>query len=199
MKRLPIALALITAVSAAQPNAFGAGSKTVLKTPPAKKLESLNKLFSIMHVDKDIDRSWRGLVTTLKLKLIKNLFLEYSKNKEMSRKERFSKAQEDSTRVMNNFSAKMESIYKKKLKQIYVHVYSKYYSSSDLDSLSNFYTSSAGKKATQSSPRLIRESMFKLSRKLRPKVEAIIDEKIDEMFGGVGEEEGDNIVDEIMD
>lgn len=172
-----------------------------LTTPSGAQLKELEKLFAIIGMDKSIDRSWQGLVRTIRGQLIRRKVQEYSKQKTLSRKEVFDKAMVDTDAVLKRFSAGFEKEYKSNMLKIYRHVYAKYYTAADMKALISFYNSEAGQKAQANDSKIVKRSMIKLIKKLRPEVEELLAQRLQTMLGeeGSGAAGGRDVVDEILE
>ena len=200
-----ILIAILTiSLAPAQVEAKNASSVT-LTTPPTAKQKELNKLFEAMNVGGSINAEWRNLTNRLRLvvfrsRLSKNL--KDLKDKKGDKKKAFEKAKVETEKILVNFAARMEPAYKADMLKIYTHVYSKFYSEKDMKELAKFYSSSAGKKATTQNGRIIRTSMIKLTKEMRPRVEEIMEEKLFDLLpdaNSAGSGGGNEYINEIME
>lgn len=167
----------------------------------SKGSPELQKLFETMALDESIDSSWMNLVTVVTRNSYQLSFRQLVKENKASDQPAIEsarqKAQDKAKKAAEYFAYKLEKKYKEELRAIYTQVYSKYYSASDMKALAAFYGSEAGKKAMAENPAIIRRSMIKLVRKVKPRAEKLLAKRLKEMM----ETEGgsSSIEDEILE
>jgi len=167
----------------------------------SKESPELQKLFATMALDESIDSSWLKIVTSVARNsyqlAFRQLVSETKASDQQSLDRARQKAQDKAKNVAEYFAAKLEKKYKEELRAIYIQVYSKYYSPSDMKALAAFYGSEAGKKAMAENPAIIRRSMIKLVRKVKPRAEKLLAKRLKAMMEAEGGSSG--IADEILE
>lgn len=175
----------------------------VLKKPDANQLKALDELFELIDMNESIEQSWYRVTRSLRIKTIREKVKEHSKNKKLSRKEVFDEALLDTEAMLKRFSTDFEADYKETLLAIYRHVYSKFYTAADMKALIAFYKSDAGKKATANDSKIVKRSMIKLIKQLRPEAEKLLAKRLQAIAGDGGANGGAredmDVFDEILE
>lgn len=151
-------------------------AKALIKPPPAKQAQ-IDQLFKLLGVNSEINKSWNRVKKSLGRTIFRSVYTEPSESK-LTPSERYENAKTKTDKIVGILDKNFKAKYKSDMRNIYTHVYSKYYTSKDLATLITFYKSDTFKKAKLKNPVIIKSSTLKLVRKLRPKLEKKLKEKL---------------------